>query len=164
MTENQVLRLLQRIIAQKGLIESIRGQMEELEAIGPCAVDTTKSRVSGGEVEDISRTLARVEKKRARLIRRYVKRIDELMDAETKAESLVELIESAEIRSILMDRYMLGKGWDTIAKEHNYERSTIFRKRREGIREMAMKSKKSYRRKTQRNTTSKHATMVVSKN
>lgn len=144
MTENQVLRLLQRIVAQKRLLKSIKMQLKSLEEIAePCAADPEKTPVSGGEVEDVSRKLARIERKRERLTKRYLLRVEEILTAETKAEGLVNLIDSEEIRAILMDRYFRGMDWTTIFKEHHASRAKVFRNRKAGIKEMAMKSKKN---------------------
>ncbi len=143
MTENQVLRLLQRIVAQKNLLKSIKAQLESLDQlIEPTAADPSKAPISGGKTEDVSKLLACIEKKRAALCKRYVMQIDNIMETETAATSLIRLIDSAEIKSILMDRYFTGKDWETICKEHHYQRARIFQLRKSGIREIAIKTKK----------------------
>lgn len=148
MTENQVLRLLQRIVAQKNLLKSIKAQLDSLDQlIEPTASDPSKAPVSGGQAEDVSKLLACIEKKRAALCKRYVMQIDNIMETETAAASLIRLIDSAEIKSILMDRYFNGKDWGTICREHHYQRTRIFQLRKNGIREISVKTREKRHKK-----------------
>lgn len=148
MTENQVLRLLQKIVAEKIYMKSILEEMEELEELKtmaePRAADPSKDHVSGGETEDLSKIIAQVEKKKSRLMKKCMIQIEIILSNETYAIDLIDLIESKETRSILIDRYFRGKSWNDIAAAHFSSRSNIFRARKAGIMEIAQKSEKTY--------------------
>lgn len=138
MNERMVLKALQEISMQKNLKKSIEKELRAVDEIAePKAVDTQNCRISGGKIEDVSRTLEKIQERKRKLTRNLHLQLDRIMRAEIKALNLLNLCSSPEAKSVLMDRYILGQDWESICKNHHYSRARIFQLRRIGIRQIA---------------------------
>ncbi len=149
MTEQQVLRILQKVYRQQNLLDSIKGELEHfLETVGPKAINPQIPKTSGGKESDISATLSRIETRRARLIHRYLMQVDKMITLKKDAYTLIALCKNEEAQSILIDRYLRNLKWDDIIQSHNYSKTRIFAFRKRGIREIATNTKKTANKKT----------------
>lgn len=148
MTEQQVLRILQKVYRQQNLLDSIKDELEHfLETVGPKAINPQIPKTSGGKESDISATLSRIETRRARLIHRYLMQVDKMITLKKDAYALIALCKNEEAQSILIDRYLRNLKWDDIIESHHYSKSKIFDFRQKGIREIVINTKKSGKKK-----------------
>lgn len=148
MTEQQVLRILQKVYRQQNLLDSIKGELEHfMETVGPKAIDPQIPKTSGGKETDIATTLSRIETRRNRLIHRYLMQVDKMITLKKNAYELITLCQDEEAQSILIDRYLRNLKWDDIIENHHYSKSKIFDFRRKGIREIAINTKKTGKKK-----------------
>lgn len=148
MTEQQVLRILKKVYRQQNLLDSIKNELEHfIETVGPKAIDPQIPKTSGGKETDIATTLSRIETRRNRLIHRYIMQVDKMITLKKNAYELIALCQDEEAQSILIDRYLRNVKWDDIIESHHYSKSKIFDFRRKGIREIAIKTKKTDKKK-----------------
>ncbi len=149
MTEQQVLRVLQKVYRQQNLLDTTKAELNHLiETIGPKAIDPQMPKTSGGKPSDISKTLSGVEARRSRLINRLLKQVDKMITLKTNAYDLISLCRNEEAQSILIDRYMRNMKWEDIIAAHSYSKTRVFVFRKRGIREIAMNTKKTANKKT----------------
>ena len=149
MTEQQVLRILQKVYRQQNLLDSIKGELEHfMETVGPKAIDPQIPKTSGGKETDIAKTLSRIEVRRNRLIHRYVMQVDKMITLKKNAYNLVSLCQNEEAQSILIDRYLRNLKWDDIMRNHKYSKTRVFAFRKRGLKEIAANTKKTGTKKT----------------
>lgn len=148
MTEQQVLRILQKVYRQQNLLDSLRSELQHIiEDIGPKAIDPQIPKTSGGKDPDLSNTLTRIERRRNHLLNCFLKQVDKMITLKKNAYDLVSLCQDEEAQSILVDRYLRNLKWEDIIASHHYSKARIFDFRQKGIREIAINTRKKCHKK-----------------
>ena len=68
----------------------------------------------------------RIGLKLAKLKTSLLKKMEELIDRQTKIEEFLETVEDAKVRIIIRKRFFESKSWDDIGRELNFERTTPY--------------------------------------
>lgn len=85
------------------------------------------SKITGTPIgTGISNPTERIGIKLAKLRTKLLKKIEELLDKETKIEEFLETVEDAKVRIIIRKRFFEGKSWNDIGHELNFERTTPY--------------------------------------
>lgn len=68
----------------------------------------------------------RIALKIVKLRTNLLKKMEELIDRETKIEEFLETVDDAKVRIIIRKRFFEGKSWNDIGRELSFERTTPY--------------------------------------
>lgn len=117
-------------------IQSLRAIIEQyrldLSGLSACRYD--KEPVSGSHASDLSDILIKIEEKLKSQHEQLIKLYNALADKREQAYKYIALVSKKENQSILLDRYIRCASWESIAREHRYNKRHCIRLRDEAIR------------------------------
>ena len=117
-------------------IQSLRAIIEQyrldLSGLSACRYD--KEPVSGSHASDLSDILIKIEEKLKSQHEQLIKLYNALADKREQAYRYIALVSKKENQSILLDRYIRCASWESIAREHRYNKRHCIRLRDEAIR------------------------------
>ena len=141
MTEREIRSFLKAGRGKYHLKEEIEREMraieEDVSAIG--AIDYEKTKVSGGELADLSDTVIKKELAMARLQKKMALLQMDIFEWKEKALEMIACCADDIKRSILMERFISCDSWTTIQSRHNYAERNPYKLCNEAITEIVRK-------------------------
>lgn len=104
-------------------IPQIQDRIAELENTIISASKITGMPLGNGSV---SNPTERIGLKLAKLRAKLLKKMEKLVDKETKIENFLENVDDAKVRIIIRKRFFESKSWNDIGRELNFERTTPY--------------------------------------
>lgn len=104
-------------------IPQLQDRITELEQTIVGSSKLTGMPSSGGTT---SNPTERIGLKLVKLRTNLLKKMEELIDRETKIEDFLETVEDAKVRIIIRKRFFEGKSWNDIGRELSFERTTPY--------------------------------------
>lgn len=141
MTEEEVRTFLKAGRGKLQMEEELEREMAELDSEVPTirAIDYEKTKVSGGELSDLSDAVIRKELAMARLYRKMATIQADVFEWKEKALEMILTCDDSVKRSILMERFISCDNWGTIQNHHNYGESNPYKLCQKAISEIARK-------------------------
>lgn len=103
-------------------------------------LDYESPRVMSSGVTDLSQVLERIYARCDKLDERLAKTLDRLTRLRKKAYILIALCPDAMQRILLYDYYLHGKSWEEIRRERHYEKTQLFKFRKEAFYEISRRA------------------------
>ena len=134
--EREIRDFFEGLRSDGNKIQSLRAIIEQyrldLSGLSACRYD--KEPVSGSHASDLSDILIKIEEKLKSQHEQLIKLYNALADKREQAYRYIALVSKKENQSILLDRYIRCASWESIAREHRYNKRHCIRLRDEAIR------------------------------
>lgn len=120
---------LKSVAGLKMIVESTEAEikMRQSEVSTLKGIRYDLPRVSGGRSSDLSDKVIAKEREIERLTNNLVTDIEELNKRRAKLHKLIALLHTAEMKSVIQYRYILGYSWNEIAERlHFTDRNTRY--------------------------------------